>query len=213
MRCVQDTAAAPAGGALLTLPSRNLARLPPVWWYRYMQAFLVAVADAGNAGCLSTKYAAESIEWLDHSQADPSVSGAWMWTYVVFQAQYYGTVYLSIPVPSIYLSACSLSICICCLPGAVLRHATASQPCQPSRPQKSAHAAHARAPAVGRQTRRTLADALTAAPTHRAVAPVPCSRARRPTTKARRPARVPGHARPKVLGLCVPCTVLGCSSA
>ena len=103
MRCVQDTAAAPAGGALLTLPSCNLARLPPVWWYRYMHAFLVAVADAGNAGCLSTKYAAESIEWLDHSQADPLVSGAWMWTYIVFQAQYYGTVYLSI-------STCSLSI-------------------------------------------------------------------------------------------------------
>ena len=130
---------------------------------------------------------------------------------------YLRAVYLSICMcmQSIYLSICvqSIYMYVCCLPGAVLRHATASQPCQPSRPQKAAHAAHARAPAVGRQTRRTLADALTAAPTHRAVAPVPCSRARRPTTKARRPARVPGHARPKVLGLCVPCTVLGCSSA
>jgi hypothetical protein len=53
----------------------------------YMHDFLAALVD--NSTCLSTPYAHDSVSWLNTSQADPTVSGAFMNTWTVFQEQYY----------------------------------------------------------------------------------------------------------------------------
>jgi hypothetical protein len=53
----------------------------------YMHAVVAALADP--ATCLNTSYAADTVDWLNGTQADPTVSGAFMNTWVVFQAQYY----------------------------------------------------------------------------------------------------------------------------
>jgi hypothetical protein len=53
----------------------------------YMHDFLAALVD--NSTCLSTPYAHDSVSWLNTSQADPTVSGAFMNTWTVFQVQYY----------------------------------------------------------------------------------------------------------------------------
>jgi hypothetical protein len=39
--------------------------------------------------CLDTEYAAGTADWLDGAISDPNVAPSWMWTYLVFQVQYY----------------------------------------------------------------------------------------------------------------------------
>lgn len=39
--------------------------------------------------CLNTTFAHDTVAWLDTYQADPGVSGSIMWTWLVFQVQYY----------------------------------------------------------------------------------------------------------------------------
>ena len=38
---------------------------------------------------VQTAVAHDVIRWLNTSQAEPAVSGSWMWTFLVFQTQYY----------------------------------------------------------------------------------------------------------------------------
>jgi len=54
----------------------------------YLNDLLAALA-AASAPCLGTATARATVEWLNTSQADPSVDGAFMNTWIVFQAQYY----------------------------------------------------------------------------------------------------------------------------
>ncbi len=53
----------------------------------YLNQLLLALASP--ATCLGTATARATVAWLNGSQADPAVSGAFMNTWVVFQAQYY----------------------------------------------------------------------------------------------------------------------------
>eukprot|EP00040_Diaphanoeca_grandis_P009219 m.48049 g.48049 ORF g.48049 m.48049 type:complete len:241 (-) comp20652_c0_seq1:116-838(-) len=54
----------------------------------YMQQLIVELT-ATSTPCLTTQYVHDTVRWLNESQAEPSVSGSWMWTYLVFQPQYY----------------------------------------------------------------------------------------------------------------------------
>lgn len=49
----------------------------------------VLLALASNSTCLGTAVARDTVSWLTTSQADPAVAGAFLNTWVVFQAQYY----------------------------------------------------------------------------------------------------------------------------
>jgi hypothetical protein len=53
----------------------------------YMNNVLLALSS--NATCLGTAVARDTVAWLNSSQADPTVAGAFLNTWVVFQAQYY----------------------------------------------------------------------------------------------------------------------------
>lgn len=53
----------------------------------YMHAVLAALVDPST--CLNTSYAADTVAWLNTSQADAAVAGAFQNTWSVFQAQYY----------------------------------------------------------------------------------------------------------------------------
>mmetsp|Transcript_32810 Transcript_32810/g.55328 ORF Transcript_32810/g.55328 Transcript_32810/m.55328 type:complete len:240 (+) Transcript_32810:31-750(+) len=53
----------------------------------YMKNLLDLLVDP--ATCLNTSYANDTAEWLDGPINDPDVGGSWMWTYTVFQVQYY----------------------------------------------------------------------------------------------------------------------------
>lgn len=53
----------------------------------YMKKLLDLLVDPDT--CLDTPYANDTAEWLDAEISDPDVSGSWMWTYLVFQVQYY----------------------------------------------------------------------------------------------------------------------------
>lgn len=53
----------------------------------YLNELLLALAAPTT--CLSTPVARATVAWLNTSQADPAISGAFMNTWVVFQAQYY----------------------------------------------------------------------------------------------------------------------------
>ena len=53
----------------------------------YLQDVLIALASPDT--CLNTSTARDVVAWLSSSQADPTVSGAFMNTWVVFQSQYY----------------------------------------------------------------------------------------------------------------------------
>eukprot|EP00756_Hemistasia_phaeocysticola_P064745 Hpha_TRINITY_DN8033_c0_g1::TRINITY_DN8033_c0_g1_i1::g.139989::m.139989 len=53
----------------------------------YMQKLLDALVDPST--CLNTTVAADVVDWIETSQALPSVSGSIMWTWLVFQVQYY----------------------------------------------------------------------------------------------------------------------------
>ena len=53
----------------------------------YLNSVLLALASP--ATCLNTSTARDVVAWLSTSQSDPAVSGAFMNTWVVFQAQYY----------------------------------------------------------------------------------------------------------------------------
>jgi hypothetical protein len=53
----------------------------------YMHELIAALADPST--CLNTSYAADTVAWLNSSQADANVNGAFTNTWVVFQAQYY----------------------------------------------------------------------------------------------------------------------------
>jgi len=53
----------------------------------YLNSVLLALASPST--CLDTATARDVVSWLNSSQADPNVSGAFMNTWVVFQAQYY----------------------------------------------------------------------------------------------------------------------------
>ena len=54
----------------------------------YFNNVLLALASASTA-CLGTAVARDTVSWLNSSQADASVEGAFLNTWVVFQAQYY----------------------------------------------------------------------------------------------------------------------------
>ena len=49
----------------------------------------VLLALASPSTCLDTPAARDVVSWINSSQSDPAVSGAFMNTWVVFQAQYY----------------------------------------------------------------------------------------------------------------------------
>ena len=49
----------------------------------------VLLALSAPATCLGTATALETVQWLNSSQSDSTVSGGFMNTYTVFQAQYY----------------------------------------------------------------------------------------------------------------------------
>ena len=51
----------------------------------YMFDLLATLADAST--CLNTSYAANTVSWLNSLQGDPRVTGNFMWTWAVFQAQ------------------------------------------------------------------------------------------------------------------------------
>ena len=54
--------------------------------------YLVDVLEAllaAPAGCLRTPYARDTVGFVNGSQADPGVSGTFMWTWLDFQVQYY----------------------------------------------------------------------------------------------------------------------------
>ncbi len=53
----------------------------------YFNNLLLALAS--NKTCLGTAVARDTVSWVNGSQADPSVAGAFLNTWVVFQAQYY----------------------------------------------------------------------------------------------------------------------------
>ena len=53
----------------------------------YMNKLLELLADEST--CLNTTYAHATISWLNSSMANPGVTGNFMWTYSVFQVQYY----------------------------------------------------------------------------------------------------------------------------
>jgi hypothetical protein len=53
----------------------------------YMQELLDLLVNTNT--CLDTAYAAETANWLDGEISDPEMSGSYMWTYLVFQVQYY----------------------------------------------------------------------------------------------------------------------------
>ena len=53
----------------------------------YMHDFVHALVDEGT--CLNTTYARSSVDWLDSIQGSQYISGSFMWTYLVFQVQYY----------------------------------------------------------------------------------------------------------------------------
>ena len=53
----------------------------------YMKDLLDLLVDSDT--CLDTAYAADTANWLDGEISDPDVSGSYMWTYLVFQVQYY----------------------------------------------------------------------------------------------------------------------------
>ena len=53
----------------------------------YMRQLLSALQDP--ATCLNTTAAAATVGWLNAQQADPGYSGGFMWTWEVFQVQYY----------------------------------------------------------------------------------------------------------------------------
>lgn len=55
----------------------------------YMHGVLDVLTTKVSPSCLASPYATDTIKWLNGSQADPSVSGSWAWTYLVFQVQYY----------------------------------------------------------------------------------------------------------------------------
>ena len=44
---------------------------------------------ASPATCLNTSYARDTADWLNTSISDPTISGNFMWTWLVFQVQYY----------------------------------------------------------------------------------------------------------------------------
>lgn len=44
---------------------------------------------ASSSTCLNTSVAKDTVSWLDGALAEPSVGGSFMWTYLVFQVQYY----------------------------------------------------------------------------------------------------------------------------
>lgn len=56
----------------------------------YMHSFLTALSEAGKAGCGSTDFAIDSLNWLNGPQTDETLAPSWMWTFMVFQVQYYG---------------------------------------------------------------------------------------------------------------------------
>lgn len=53
----------------------------------YMKELLDLILDPST--CLDTAYANDTAEWLAGEISDPDVSGSYMWTYLVFQVQYY----------------------------------------------------------------------------------------------------------------------------
>lgn len=53
----------------------------------YMKNLLDLFVDPTT--CLDTDYAADTANWLDGEISDPNVGGSYMWTYMVFQVQYY----------------------------------------------------------------------------------------------------------------------------
>ena len=55
----------------------------------YQNELLVKLASPNT--CLNTSYANNITNWLNTSQANSSVSGTLMWTWLVFQEQYYNT--------------------------------------------------------------------------------------------------------------------------
>lgn len=53
----------------------------------FMKDLLDLIMDPET--CLDTDYAVETANWLDGEINDPDVDGSYMWTYLVFQVQYY----------------------------------------------------------------------------------------------------------------------------
>jgi len=54
-----------------------------VYFYQLLDAL------AAHGTCLNTSYAQETLTWINSSMADPSIAGNFMWTWLVFQEQYF----------------------------------------------------------------------------------------------------------------------------
>ena len=53
----------------------------------YMQDFINLLSSPST--CFNTPYMNDTINWLNGPLADPNTSSSYMWTYLVFQVQYY----------------------------------------------------------------------------------------------------------------------------